>query len=87
MPTIAALGRAQEAVERGPGCGDVPLLWIHGTDDPLVPIALVRPAVERLRGADFTAHEHEGGRHETFNEVDRERAIDALSAFVERVAP
>jgi len=87
VPTITALARAQEAVERGPGFGDLPLLWIHGTEDPLVPIALVRPAVERLRGAHFTAHEHEGGRHETFNEVDRERAIDALSAFVERVAP
>jgi alpha-beta hydrolase superfamily lysophospholipase len=43
--------------------------------------------VERLHGADFTAHEHEGGRHEVFNETDRERAIDVLSAFVERVAP
>ena len=47
----------------------------------------MRLAAERLRGADFTAYEHEGGRHEVFNEIDRERAIDALCAFVERVAP
>jgi alpha-beta hydrolase superfamily lysophospholipase len=87
VPTIAALARAQDAVERGPGFADLPLLWIHGTDDPLVPIVLVRPALERLRGADFISHEHEGGRHEVFNEVDRERAIDALCAFVERVTP
>ena len=86
-PTIAALGRAQEAVDRGAGFADLPLLWIHGAEDPLVPIALVRPAVERLRGADFTAHEHEGGRHEVFNEIDRERATDLLCVFVERVAP
>jgi alpha-beta hydrolase superfamily lysophospholipase len=85
--TLAALARAQDAVEAGPGFGDLPLLWIHGTEDPLVPIVFARPAVERLRGADFTAHEHEGGRHEVFNETDRERAIDLLSAFVERVAP
>src|SRR5437867_1993333 len=85
-PTIAALGRAQEAVDRGAGFADLPLLWIHGAEDPLVPIALVRPTVERLRGADFTAHEHEGGRHEVFNEIGRERAIDALCTFVERVA-
>jgi acylglycerol lipase len=87
VPTITALARAEDAVEPGPGFADLPLLWIHGTDDPLVPIALVRPAVERLRGADFTAHVHEGGRHEVFNEIDREGAIDALCAFAERVAP
>jgi alpha-beta hydrolase superfamily lysophospholipase len=86
-PTLAALARAQDAVEQGPGLADLPLLWIHGTEDPLVPIILTRPAIERLRGTDFTAHEHEGGRHETFNETDRERAIDVLCAFVERVAP
>src|SRR5207253_1146906 len=66
-PTIAAPGHAQEAVDRGPTFADLPLLWIHGTEDPLVPIAFVRLAVERLRGADFTAYEHEGGRHEVFN--------------------
>jgi alpha-beta hydrolase superfamily lysophospholipase len=86
-PTLAALARAQDAVEQGPGLGDLPLLWIHGTEDALVPIFLTRPAVERLRGADFTAHEHDGGRHEVFNEIDQERAIDLLYAFVERVAP
>ncbi len=86
-PTIAALGHAQEAVDRGPTFAELPLLWIHGTEDPLVPIAFVRPAIERLRGADFTAHEHAGGRHEVFNEIDRERAIDVLCTFVERVAP
>jgi len=85
-PTLAALARAQDAVEQGPGFGDLPLLWLHGTEDTLVPIMLTRPAVERLRGIDFTAHEHEGGRHELFNEIDRERAIDVLCAFVERVA-
>jgi alpha-beta hydrolase superfamily lysophospholipase len=86
-PTLSALARAQDAVEQGPGFGDLPLLWIHGTEDALVPIFFTRAAVERLRGADFAAHEHEGGRHETFNETDRERAIDVLCAFVERVAP
>jgi alpha-beta hydrolase superfamily lysophospholipase len=83
--TLVALRRAQDAVGAGPGLGDLPLLWIHGTDDALVPIAFTRPAVERLRGADFTAHEHEGGRHELFNETDRERAIDLVCAFVDRV--
>ena len=84
-PTLAALARAQDAVEQGPGFADLPLLWIHGTEDALVPITLTRPTVARLRGADFTAHEHDGGRHEVFNETDRERALDVLCAFVERV--
>jgi alpha-beta hydrolase superfamily lysophospholipase len=85
--TIAALASAQDAVARGPKFGDLPLLWIHGSDDPLVPIVFVREAIGRQRGADFTAHEHEGGRHELFNETDRERAIDLVCTFAERVAP
>src|SRR5262245_38110284 len=85
--TIAALGSAQDAVDGGRGFGDLPLLWIHGNDDPLVPIMFVREAIEHLRGADFTAHEHEGGRHELFNETDRERPIDLVCTFVERAAP
>ena len=85
-PTIDALARAQEALDRGSAFVDLPLLWIHGSEDPLVPIGFVRPAIERLRGPDFTAYEHEGGSHEAFNEIDRERAIDVLCAFVERVA-
>ena len=83
--TLAALGRAQDTVEQGPTFGALPLLWVHGTDDALVPIVFTKPAVERLAGADFTAHEHEGGRHELFNETDRERVIDLLCAFVDRV--
>lgn len=86
-PTLAPLARAQDAVEQGPGFADLPLLWIHGTEDAVVPIVLTRPTVARLRGADFMAHEHEGGRHEVFNETDRERAIDVLCTFIERVAP
>jgi len=85
--TIAALGSSQDTVDRGPGFADLPLLWIHGEDDPLVPIMFVREAIGRLRGADFSAHEHEGGRHELFNETDRERPIDLVCTFAERVAP
>jgi alpha-beta hydrolase superfamily lysophospholipase len=85
--TLAALGRAQDDVERGSGFGELPLLWIHGTDDPLVPMALTRPTIERLRGPEFTVHEHAGGRHEVFNEIDAEVAIEQLCAFAARVAP
>jgi alpha-beta hydrolase superfamily lysophospholipase len=86
-PTLAALGRAQDDVERGPGFGDLPLFWMHGTDDRLVPMELTRPTVERLHGADYTVHEHAGGRHEVLNEIDAQVAIDLICAFVERVAP
>src|SRR5437879_4933987 len=37
VPTIAALGRAQEAVDRGASFADLPLLWIHGAEDPSSP--------------------------------------------------
>lgn len=41
---------ADKAIAEGSGFGDLPLLYVHGEDDPLVPVALARPIVERLGG-------------------------------------
>ena len=47
--TLEAFHRANEAVDAGPGFGDLPVLYIHGEADELVPMALAQPAVQRLR--------------------------------------
>jgi alpha-beta hydrolase superfamily lysophospholipase len=83
--TLAAFHRANEAVDAGGGFGDLPVLYIHGEVDQLVPRALAQPAVERLQGADFTEHIVPGARHETFNELDKKETIGLVADFVERV--
>jgi alpha-beta hydrolase superfamily lysophospholipase len=83
--TLEAFLRANEAVEAGPGFDDLPVLYIHGEADQLVPMALARPAVERLQGTDFTEEIVPEARHETFNELDKEATIGLVADFAERV--
>lgn len=83
--TLEAFLRANEAVDAGPGFGDLPVLYIHGEVDQLVPRALAQPAVERLQGSDFTEVIVPEARHETFNELEKEETIGLVADFAERV--
>src|SRR5262249_1270600 len=46
--TLAAMVAAVHAVAEGPSFGTLPTLWLHGEDDPLVPVENTRPPIERL---------------------------------------
>jgi alpha-beta hydrolase superfamily lysophospholipase len=83
--TLEALHRANQAVDEGPGFGELPVLYIHGEVDQLVPRALAQPAVERLKGHDFTEHVVPDARHETFNELDKAATIELVAGFADRV--
>src|SRR5919204_263656 len=74
-PTRRAVLAPGQGIAAGPGFGDVPLLYVHGADDPLVPVALARPIVERLAGPNSEVHVLAGMRHEGFNEVGKEEVI------------
>jgi alpha-beta hydrolase superfamily lysophospholipase len=85
--TLSALHDVNEALDAGPGFGELPVLYIHGEVDQLVPRSLAQPAAERLRGADFEEHIVPEARHETFNELDKEATIGLVADFAERVTP
>jgi alpha-beta hydrolase superfamily lysophospholipase len=84
-PTLEAFVAADRATANGPGFGDLPLLYVHGADDQLVPVDLARPVVERLAGPDSELHVLEGARHEVYNEVGQEETIGLVSRFADRV--
>jgi alpha-beta hydrolase superfamily lysophospholipase len=84
-PTMKAFVAADQAIADGPGFGDLPLLYVHGAEDPLVPISLARPVVERLAGPETETHVLEGARHEVFNELDKAETIALVADFAERV--
>jgi alpha-beta hydrolase superfamily lysophospholipase len=84
-PTLEAFATACEAVDAGPGFGDLPTYYVHGEADALVPLVAARPAVERLQGSDFTERIVPGARHEVFNETDKNDTLGLVAAFVERV--
>ncbi len=84
-PTLEAFVAADEAIAAGPGFGDLPLLYVHGADDGLVPVDVARPVVERLAGPDSELHVLDAARHEVFNEVGQEETIELVARFAERV--
>ncbi|MCS0599761.1 lysophospholipase [Streptomyces sp. LP11] len=85
-PTLEAFARALETVAAGGAVGALPVLWLHGDADRLVPMAGSRPGVERLGGR-LTERIFPGARHEVFQELERARAVAELTGFLEAVLP
>ena len=83
--TVEAYVRFNETIDAGPGFEGLPVLYVHGEADALVPVALAQPVMQRLRGEDFTEVIVPEARHETFNEFDREQTIELVASFAERV--
>ena len=85
VPTLQAFIAADDAIAAGPGFGALPLLYVHGGDDQLVPAGLAQPVVERLAGEDSELLVIDGARHEVFNETDQAETIGRVADFAERV--
>ncbi|MBR8741045.1 alpha/beta hydrolase [Nocardiopsis sp. MG754419] len=74
-------------LERGTTAGSVgslPLLWVHGHEDALVPVCDTKVGIERLAGEDVTARIFPGARHEVFNETNREEVLGEVIRFAHR---
>jgi alpha-beta hydrolase superfamily lysophospholipase len=82
--TLEALQRGIDAIARGPGLGDLPLMWIHGEDDPLVPIAGSRAGIAHLRGPDLVERTYPGARHELFNELNADEVLAEVTGFIQQ---
>ena len=81
-PTLEAMQRGLETIAQGPALGDLPLLWIHGEDDQLVPIAGSRAGIEQLRGSHFVERTYPEARHELFNELNADDVIAEVTEFI-----
>jgi alpha-beta hydrolase superfamily lysophospholipase len=84
-PTLRAFVRTLEDVAEGGDVGPLPLLWLHGDDDRLVPLVGSRTGVERLSNGATTERIFPGARHEVFHETNRAEAFAEVKAFVDRV--
>lgn len=83
--TLRALRTALQTINDGPGFGEIPTLWVHGSADQLVPIADTRSGMDRLRGPATEEIVYDGARHEVFNETNRDEVLGDVLAFVGRV--
>ncbi|MFJ7152500.1 lysophospholipase [Streptomyces sp. NPDC100445] len=86
-PTLEAFARTLETVAQGGDIGALPLLWLHGDDDRLVPPAGSRPGVRRLSGGPLTERIFPGARHEVFHETCKAQAHAETLAFLDGVLP
>ncbi|MGW6525701.1 alpha/beta hydrolase [Streptomyces sp. NPDC054962] len=84
-PTLEAFVRTLEAVAEGGDTGPLPLLWLHGDDDRLVPLPGSRTGVERLSGGPLTERIYPGARHEVFNETNRAEVFADVTRFLDGV--
>jgi alpha-beta hydrolase superfamily lysophospholipase len=85
-PTLQAFAHTLTAVAEGGGVGPLPLLWLHGADDRLVPLAGSRVGVERLAGdGGLTERIYPGARHEVFCETNRAEVFADVTRFLDRV--
>ncbi|MGW8065342.1 alpha/beta hydrolase [Streptomyces ziwulingensis] len=84
-PTLEAFLRTLAAVAEGGDVGGLPLLWVHGDDDRLVPLPGSRVGVERLSGGNLTERIYPGARHEVFNETNRAEVFADVTRFLDGV--
>lgn len=84
-PTVEAFARTLETVSGSGDVGPLPLLWLHGDDDRLVPLAGSRVGVEELRGGTFAERIYAGARHEVFNETNRAAVFADVTDFIDAV--
>ncbi|MFJ5303465.1 lysophospholipase [Streptomyces sp. NPDC088350] len=84
-PTVEAFARTLATVAESGDIGPLPLLWLHGSDDRLVPLAGSRVGVERLSGGELTERVYPGARHEVFHETNRAEVFADLIRFLDGV--
>ncbi|HEF5154160.1 alpha/beta hydrolase fold protein [Burkholderia multivorans] len=85
--TGAEILDAMARIERDRDTLRVPVLVYHGTADKLTEPDGSRTFGARVGSADRTLTLYEGGFHETMNDIERERVIDALIGWVDARVP
>ncbi len=85
-PTLEAFRVSNQQILAGGTVGDLPLLWIHGENDPLVAREGARVGIDAIAGDVREDRGYEGGMHENFNEINADEVIADVTDFVDRHA-
>ena len=80
---VAALDTCLKRINAGPKLESLPLLWVHGEADTLVPLEPSRAGVAAIRGADYTEHRYPQARHEVFNETNKDEVLGDVARFID----
>ncbi len=86
-PTLLALSSACDRVTAHGTITEVPVLWLHGEDDQLVPIGPTREGWAHVAGPDAEQKSYPGARHEILNETNKDEVLEDALEFVARHVP
>ena len=86
-PTLKAMVEMMDIIEAGPRLGDLPMLYLHGEADMLVPLAETRPMIHHLRSSRYEEKTYPGAMHEIFNEINIQEVFEDVVVFIERQTP
>jgi alpha-beta hydrolase superfamily lysophospholipase len=78
---VVALDHFQEDINRV----TMPVLFLHGSDDPFVPYQRSLQAVREMPSEDVTVHVFKGARHEVLNEANRDEVIGQLADWIDLI--
>ncbi|MBB4931438.1 alpha-beta hydrolase superfamily lysophospholipase [Lipingzhangella halophila] len=84
-PLLQAIDTELQRANDAGRLGDLPLLWVHGSDDQLVPVSDTKTGIDRLAGNDVAARIFPHARHEVFNETNRDEVLAEVVRFAARV--
>jgi len=80
------LGAVSRTAARADRVG-IPLLVLHGEEDPLCPVQGSREFAARVQSAGSALRTYPGLRHEIFNEPEREKVYEDVWTWLEGLAP
>ena len=83
-PLLEAEVRALDAFNAGIDRLAMPVLFLHGSDDPYVPVRDSLDAAVRMPSRDKWMRVYPGARHELVHETNRAEVLDDLAAFARR---
>lgn len=83
--TLLAIQRMLATIASGQALGGLPLVWIHGDADELVPADGTFLGIEKLRGRTLMRHVYRGARHELFNETNAGEVTRDVLGDIRRV--
>lgn len=84
-PTLEALNEAMARISAHGSLGDLPVLYLHGEGDRLVPIGNSQDGVTQVAGPHTESTVYPGAQHEIFNETNKEEVLGDVTAFVDKV--
>ncbi|MEV5574363.1 lysophospholipase [Spirillospora sp. NPDC052269] len=81
--TVRGLLTSIETVNTHGSLGDLPVLWLHGEDDRLVPVSGTRAGIDAVRGTRLTSRLYPDARHEIFNETNRDEVLTDVTTTID----